>query len=559
MSSETPTTAQSILFLPNRLHSADAHSVLDAFRTNNEDSNSDNESADDHPPPSPTGSYLSVMPPGHILPSELRLHCLVRAPRATGTNSFTQTAQYVRNLPEAYRLRRVLRSYSLWDNCKAYADHLDQGLTTWSTRDEQAHDLPSRDQQTRAVHRLNSWFITHSQGHTISVNCEAAIQDEVVKQLLDPLNMLLETRYDNSVFEPPFDETEEDVPERPNDSDQESDAEGEQPKKDPKVPPTGWLDDDCNPISAPGDVCMPHWTRAISALHGDRKAGRSKAGFPDFILLCGPQHLHHGAFAEIKTFWTYSDPFLEGVFSTPTITDHGVFDWDGVSAEESLIRQVWGEMYAFRSDYAFFTNGSKVILFIRVGQTSLCVSEIKRWDDPDVIHALIGLSFISIDYKSPATNSENVESRYFIAAKLCPEADLVLDWSKPGAACPRTPVPSEILALLQQDRISSTPAPSSSASDAGLEPHLGASQDSSAAPAVAQHFPHGSQGSTPAASRSQSRVRHAVDGSGSQTPPDPQRRRAGGLTRLSKQPEAFKEYKIRAEQNRELFSSSDSE
>lgn len=194
MSSETPTTAQSILFLPNRLHSADAHSVLDAFRTNNEDSNSDNESADDHPPPSPTGSYLSVMPPGHILPSELRLHCLVRAPRATGTNSFTQTAQYVRNLPEAYRLRRVLRSYSLWDNCKAYADHLDQGLTTWSTRDEQAHDLPSRDQQTRAVHRLNSWFITHSQGHTISVNCEAAIQDEVVKQLLDPLNMLLEVR-----------------------------------------------------------------------------------------------------------------------------------------------------------------------------------------------------------------------------------------------------------------------------------------------------------------------------------------------------------------------------
>lgn len=118
-------------------------------------------------------------------------------------------------------------------------------------------------------------------------------------------------------------------------------------------------------------------------------------------------------------------------------------------------------MHAYRSNYAFFTNGEQVVLFVRLGRTSLCVSDVMDWDDPDVLEALIGLTFASIDYpsRSWAETTEPTEemqdsykrSRDFIFKNLCPVHELVLDWSGPGEKLKRKALSAEVKTLLAQD------------------------------------------------------------------------------------------------------------
>ena len=97
------------------------------------------------------------------------------------------------------------------------------------------------------------------------------------------------------------------------------------------VPSSDSHDPDVAPdtFDAPTGAYYPLWGRAVSASHkSDGEEVAAKAAYPDFLLLCDANLLHHGALAEIKAFWSTPDDVLREIFSSACAAPKtGRFRW----------------------------------------------------------------------------------------------------------------------------------------------------------------------------------------------------------------------------------------
>ncbi|KAJ3865671.1 hypothetical protein EV359DRAFT_62934 [Lentinula novae-zelandiae] len=221
--------------------------------------------------------------------------------------------------------------------------------------------LPSREQQINAIHGLWAWHQERcTRPNRIEVESEPAVQDEVKRQLLIPLELLL---YNG-----------------------------------------GWLS-------------YPRWGRTtIESNLGREEHGKRTAGFSDHVLYIGGHKQCTATIFEIKTFWSYSstrmnsisgpsngalDPVYDEKVFIPVAGDTNVIDWASGA--------VWGQMVFNDTVYAIWTNGRHILVFVRTGINELTVSthdydtaatrRSHRWDDPDVLTALFGLCCAAIDSK----------------------------------------------------------------------------------------------------------------------------------------------------------------
>ncbi|KAF8522508.1 hypothetical protein JB92DRAFT_3094222 [Gautieria morchelliformis] len=200
---------------------------------------------------------------------------------------------------------------------------------------------------------------------------EPSVQDEVHVQIIEPLNMLLATRYANTA-------------------------------------------------GPPQTQFYPQWGRSCPKAH--RNPGdQTNAGFPDFLLYRSSGQRQNVAIMEVKTWWAYSDDAFTGIFST--VAAHrgsGVFDWTGTEPPPRLLRQVWGELHFFQANWGACTNGRKIVIFVRTGRNELTLREIHDFDgDASVHRALIGMCFAAID---------EAMGLHFVPGSVCPIQDRESLW-----------------------------------------------------------------------------------------------------------------------------------
>ncbi|KAF8503190.1 hypothetical protein JB92DRAFT_2970797 [Gautieria morchelliformis] len=317
--------------------------------------------------------------------AQLRLVCKRLEPAVVRTgNGVTKTAAQVENMPLAEQLWSVRRCRSLWQNLVVYSlpngpgvakpaivpglpltIHTGQGFGG-------SVPFPGAREQAQALDRLFPWFVAHHRRKPVAMTSEPSVQDEVHAQIIEPLNMLLETRYSNTAGQ------------------------------------------------APQTPFYPQWGRSCPKAH--RNPGdKTNAGYPDFLLYQNPRQRQHGAIMEVKTWWAYPDDDFTSIFSTIAAQrGSGFFDWTSDKRPAKLLKQLWGELYFFQANWGACTNGRKIVIFIRTGQNELTLSEIHDFDgDASVHRALIGMCFAAID--------EGAGLR-FVSHTLCPVQDRESLW-----------------------------------------------------------------------------------------------------------------------------------
>ncbi|KAJ3558718.1 hypothetical protein NM688_g753 [Phlebia brevispora] len=319
------------------------------------------------------------------LPTSLRCKELRHAPLSSDCVQTTSVPTAVQGLPGVDRLTQLRCSDALWNNLVEYASetgglapppqlaaHL-AAVNTWSlgalasgTGVAERLQLAPGWQQAKAVYGLSGWFSEHMhRPDTVVVNSEPAVQDEVRSQILEPLNLLLQTRCRNRIH-------------------------------DALDPGKHWTLPAGQLANAPDSAFYPTWTRSCHASHPE--AGRGRAGFPDFILHTNAAKLSNTAVIETKFFSTFMDSHLQKIYRQDIYNNHtNQFAWNANSLQSKLVRQIWGQLHFFRAQWGFCTNGSMVFAFVNTGQGELTVSPLKSWSDPTVHKALSGLVFASID------------------------------------------------------------------------------------------------------------------------------------------------------------------
>ncbi|KAF8494288.1 hypothetical protein JB92DRAFT_3126985 [Gautieria morchelliformis] len=167
----------------------------------------------------------------------------------------TQTAGQIMDMPREDRLRCVRRSDTLFHNLVAYGSPDGPGVPTVvppghaATNVPRIHTgrcvgvtvgLPSRQQQANVLDKLFPWFVMHERRSPAAMTSEPAVQDEVHVQIIELLNLVLESRYESNVGQ------------------------------------------------APQTLFYPQWGRSCPKAH--RTPGvKTNAGFPDFLLYMGSQ------------------------------------------------------------------------------------------------------------------------------------------------------------------------------------------------------------------------------------------------------------------------------
>ena len=84
--------------------------------------------------------------------------------------------------------------------------------------------------------------------------------------------------------------------------------------------------------------------------------------------------------------------------------------------------QLWGQVYFFESSWGFMTNGRLCCAFVKTANQELTFSDLVPWSQADVLQALTGLTFASIDV-SLIPHSANI-----IMNNICPMEDRITDW-----------------------------------------------------------------------------------------------------------------------------------
>ncbi|TCD67825.1 hypothetical protein EIP91_011887 [Steccherinum ochraceum] len=402
---------------------------------------------EDLPFPVPPRRFL----PPSVIPSS-RFRPINPMPLRTYDGSLT--AQVAPALPKAIndlaqdaRLHTLKRSTCLWQNFKNYTEPTTD-VNTWkasldATGPDDILSIPPAAEQAKAVVALLHWMAMQSQRDELLGTCELSVDDGVSQQLLDPLNMLLKTRYRNRVSCNLSDETL-----------------ARRKFGWTTVEAAGGVADPQQVRAYPQNAFLPQWSRASSASHlfGATEAAPSermtaqaadeqaieaalrakeppKAGFPDRILMICANLFSHGPLAEYKTFWSMSDQIFEKIFYEGCAqTTTGKFHWDDapgwhpmMAFAVRLIKQIWAQMYFFKTKWGFVTNGSKLMLFVKTGQNELTCSDLHDLTDDDVLQALLGLCFASIDCSGDSDREEP------LIEYLCPKASREADWPAPPA------------------------------------------------------------------------------------------------------------------------------
>ena len=86
--------------------------------------------------------------------------------------------------------------------------------------------------------------------------------------------------------------------------------------------------------------------------------------------------------------------------------------------------QLWGQVKFFDSKWGAVTNGKKICAYVKTGRNELTFSTVQDWDQDDVLQALAGLTFASIDVKDLPDGT--------LLALLCPPEDRDFDWPADG-------------------------------------------------------------------------------------------------------------------------------
>ncbi|KAJ3872805.1 hypothetical protein F5051DRAFT_432729 [Lentinula edodes] len=265
--------------------------------------------------------------------------------------------------------------------------------------------------QINAIHGLWAW---HQERCTrpshIEVESEPVVQDEVKKQLLNPLDLLLHTRYPKHLRS--FLQTQ-----TPHFWQMISHAN----------PQNGVIDQLQCDVQKDGTwFNYPRWGRlTIGSNLGQGEHGKHTAGFSDHALYVGGYRQCLAALCEVKTFWAYKSEHMHALSGPSNGTkdanhkdkvfaqipgETNVLDWNLRGTPTKALKQLWGQMVYNDTHYATWTNGEHILIFLCTGVDELTVTTHNyngpggrrsyRWDDPDVLAALFGMCCTAIDSKS---------------------------------------------------------------------------------------------------------------------------------------------------------------
>lgn len=141
------------------------------------------------------------------LPPQLKFHRITKQPIATSPDSHTTIAPSVQNLHITHKLHSVRVSDELWTALAGFA--VGPGPIQVRGQNAPIHNnhfntfrvppvlglplepLPTRREQMRPVTALWGWFLMHLMTRNPLVNCEYAVQDEIHRQLLYPMDLLM--------------------------------------------------------------------------------------------------------------------------------------------------------------------------------------------------------------------------------------------------------------------------------------------------------------------------------------------------------------------------------
>ena len=129
--------------------------------------------------------------PNNLGPDYFGLHPLLRSTFSTDASSQTKTPTTIQNLPQPLQLGVLRMSDWFAQNLVQYGYGRQGGqVNTW---EEHHHRWASAPEQVEVIHGLWVWY----QGHVCClrnniVNREPAVQDQVVKQVITPMNLFIQ-------------------------------------------------------------------------------------------------------------------------------------------------------------------------------------------------------------------------------------------------------------------------------------------------------------------------------------------------------------------------------
>lgn len=137
------------------------------------------------------------------LPPKLRFHKLQRLAVTTKKTSRTKISEAVKSYRFSKQLHRIKISDELWTALVGFAVNPEVmppvgrnapiPLPCFNTfRDETQFPIPLLADQRRPVANLWAWFLMHLTTPDPLVNSETSVQDEVYRQLLFPMNQIIE-------------------------------------------------------------------------------------------------------------------------------------------------------------------------------------------------------------------------------------------------------------------------------------------------------------------------------------------------------------------------------
>ncbi|KAF8497717.1 hypothetical protein BU17DRAFT_103170 [Hysterangium stoloniferum] len=311
------------------------------------------------------------------VPADLQCIELYEAELKTAPKSHTSTVQAVGDMEK--KLVYIRRANSLVNHLMEYCKPdgnvpwlgnktlrpttVPPKFNTWTLALARRDQVPKASQQTVAINKLSSWLEGHHLRLPPEMTSEPSVQDEVYTQLLNPLSMLLETRYIKTNLT---------------------------------------------------DVTFyPQWGRTCAA-----RASNSTAP-PDYILIGSPRAGSQCVIFEVKTWWSYSFD----LFSAQTVRssrgsssrNSGRFHWSGQNDECKLLRQIWGQLHFNGCRWGACTNGDEIFVFHKSTEDTLCISPPATWTIGGVHHVLLGLCFAALDERKYGIDRKHM-SEFFTSA-----------------------------------------------------------------------------------------------------------------------------------------------
>lgn len=168
--------------------------------------------------PFPDPTVIGINIPEGGGPPQLKFNPLTRALTTTNESSRTSIVNTVHDYNNNVRLHRVRISNQLWTDLICFAlgpdaefegplginfpaDHLQGEFNTFRQEALQTHPVPSFEEQKKPLYNLWGWFLMQLNTRRSIVNSELSVQDEIHRQLLYPMNQIMEVfGFSTSIF-----------------------------------------------------------------------------------------------------------------------------------------------------------------------------------------------------------------------------------------------------------------------------------------------------------------------------------------------------------------------